>query len=138
MFSHGFTYCGHAIPAAASCAALDIYVKDRVVENAAKVGKHIKQRLDAEFSSLPRVGTIGGMGINYSIELVNSRKTKAPIDADTKARLIRKLLENGIYTRIIGRLSNRLHIGPPCTITIEEADKALDIILPLVAELRPR
>jgi len=138
MFSHGFTYCGHAIPAAASCAALDIYVKDKVAENAAKVGRHIKQRLAVEFSSLPCVGHIGGMGINYSVELVNNKKTKAPVDSDTKAKLVRKLLENGIYTRIIGRLGNRLHIGPPCTITREEADRALDIIQPLVAELKPK
>ena len=138
MFSHGFTYCGHAIPAAASCAALDIYVRNKVVENAAKVGKHIKQRLDSEFSSLPYVGNIGGMGINHSIELVSDKRTKTPIGQDVKAELIRKLLENGIYTRIIGRLGNRLHIGPPCTITTDEADRVLDIIQPLVAEVKPK
>ena len=138
IYSHGFTYCGHAIPAAASCAALDIYVRDKVVENVAKVGSHIKQRLEQECSSLPCVGNIGGMGINYAIELVNNKKTKAPIEQDVKAELIRKLLENGIYTRIIGRLSNRLHIGPPCTITIDEVDIALDIVRALLAESKPR
>jgi len=138
MYSHGFTYCGHAIPAAASCAALDIYVKDKVVENAAKVGGHIKRRLEVEFSSLPCVGNIGGMGINYAIELVNDKRTKVPIDPDTKAKLITKLLQSGIYTRIIGRLANRLHIGPPCTITVEEANKALDVIQSTIAELKPK
>jgi len=135
MFMHGFTYSGHAISAAASCAALDIYVRDRVVENAARVGSHLKHRLEAEFSPLPAVGNIGGMGINYAIELVKDKRTKTAIHPETKAALIIKLRENGIYTRCIGRLGNRLHIGPPCTITIEEADKALDIIKPLVAEL---
>lgn len=138
IFTHGFTYCGHAIAAASSCAALDIYIKDKVVANAAKVGGHVEKRLDAEFSSLPGVGNIGGMGLNYSIELVSDRKTKAPIPPETKAELTKQLLQNGIYTRIIGRLGNRLHIGPPCTITIAEADKALDIIQPLVAALKPK
>lgn len=136
-FMHGFTYSGHAIAAAAACAALDIYVRDKVVKNAAKVGNHIKQRLDAEFSPLPCVGNIGGMGINYAIELVSDKETKTAINPQVKAELIGKLLKNGIYTRSVGRLGNRLHIGPPCTTTIEEADTALDIIRPLVSELKP-
>ncbi|MEE9399099.1 MAG: aminotransferase class III-fold pyridoxal phosphate-dependent enzyme [Dehalococcoidales bacterium] len=136
IFTHGFTYSGHAIPAAAACAALDIYVKDKIAENAAKVGNHIKQRLDAEFSPLPCVGNIGGMGINYAVELIKDKRTRTAINPDTKTELIGKLLENGIYTRCLGRLGNRLHIGPPCTTTIEEADKALDIIQPLVAQLK--
>ncbi|MFC1904100.1 aspartate aminotransferase family protein [Chloroflexota bacterium] len=138
IFTHGFTYSGHSVCAAASCAALDIYIKDKVVENAARVGKHIKQRLDTEFSSLPCVGHIGGMGINYSIELVTDKEARTPISPDTRKELVKKLFEKGIYTRILGRLHNRLHIGPPCTTTIEEADKALDIVQPLVAELRPK
>jgi adenosylmethionine-8-amino-7-oxononanoate aminotransferase len=137
-FMHGFTYSGHAIAAAAACAALDIYVRDRVVENAARVGNHIKQRLDAEFSSLPCVGNIGGMGINYAVELVNDEESRTALPSDVRAELIRKLFESGVYTRIIGRLNNRLHIGPPCTITIEEADKALNKIKPLLAELKTK
>ena len=87
VFSHGFTYCGHAIPAAASCAALDIYEKNKVVENAIKVGSHIKHRLDAEFFSLPCVGSIGGMGINYSVELVSDKSSRTPIDQSIKVYL---------------------------------------------------
>ncbi len=137
IFMHGFTYCGHAIPAAASCAALDIYIKDKVVENAAKVGNHIKRRLEAEFLPLPCVGNIGGMGINYAIELVSDKKTRAPISQAVKVELLRSLLANGIYTRVIARFNNRLHIGPPCTTTVAEADKALDIVLHLLTELKP-
>jgi 4-aminobutyrate--pyruvate transaminase len=136
IFMHGFTYSGHAIPAAAACAALDVYVQDRVVENAARVGDHIRRRLDSDFASLPCVGDISGMGINYALELVSDRQKKTPITREAKTELVRKLLESGIYTRGIGRLGNRLHIGPPCTTGIEEADRALDIIRPLVAGLK--
>jgi adenosylmethionine-8-amino-7-oxononanoate aminotransferase len=137
IFMHGYTYSGHAIPAAASCASLDIYIKEKVVENVVKVGNHVKQRLEAEFRSLPCVGNISGMGLNYSVELVANKKTKNPISLDTKTEIIRKLRENGVFTRAIGRFGNRLHIGPPCTSTIEEVDKALDIVLSVVAEVKP-
>jgi putrescine aminotransferase len=136
IFTHGFTYSGHAISAAASCAALDVYVRDGVVENADRVGTHIRQRLTAEFSPLPCVGNIGGMGINYAVELVSDPENRTPIAPEVKTALIKKLRDNGIYTRCVGRLGNRLHIGPPCTITVNEVDRALDIILPLVAELK--
>ena len=91
-----------------------------------KVGNHIKQRLEAEFSPLPCVGNIGGMGLNYALELVENKNSRKPIDPATKKELVQNLLANGIYTRIIGRLGNRLHIGPPSTTTVDEADKALD------------
>ena len=32
-------------------------------------------------------------------------------------------------------MNSVLYVTPPCTITIEEADRALDIIKPIVAEL---
>jgi len=138
MLFHGFTYSGHPITSAAACATLDIYVKDKVVENAARVGDHIKQRLETEFLPLPCVGNIDGRGVFQGMELVKDKESKAPIDPDVKAELWQKLLNAGIFTRISGWLNNRMQICPPCTITIEEADKTLDIIYPLIAALKSK
>ena len=137
MLSHGFTYSGHPIAAAASSAALDIYVRDKVAENAAKVGKHIKQRLEAEFVPLPCVGYADGRGAFQALELVKDKKTKEPIDQKMKDKLWQDLFEAGIFTRVIGWRGNRMFICPPCVITIEEADKTLDIIKPIIAGLKP-
>jgi len=134
--AHGFTYSGHPL-AVASSAALDLYIRDKVVENAAKVGKHIKQRLEAEFVPLPCVAYADGRGMFQAIELVKNKKTKEPIDLETKEKLWQSLFDAGIFTRVAGWLGNRLFICPPCTITIEQADKALDIIKPLTSDLRP-
>lgn len=138
MFTHGFTYVGHPVTAAAACATLDVYVRDKVVENAAKVGNHIRQRLEAEFLPLPCVGTIDGRGVFQAIELVNDKESKMPISPNVKAELWRQLFDNGIFTRITGWLGNRMQLCPPCTISIKEADKALDIIKPLIVALKPK
>jgi len=138
MLHHGFTYGGHPISSAVACATLDIYIRDKVAENAAKVGNHIKQRLEAEFLPLPCVGTIDGLGVFQAIELVNDKESKTPISPDVKEELWRQLFDSGIFTRILGWLGNRMQVCPPCTITIEEADKALDIIQPLIAALKPK
>ena len=137
MLAHGFTYSGHPIAAAASSAALDIYVRDKVAENAATVGKHIKQRLEAEFVPLPCVGYADGRGVFQALELVKDKKTREPIDQPMKDKLWPDLFEAGIFTRVIGWRGNRMFICPPCVITIEEADKALDIIKPIIAGLKP-
>ena len=137
MLAHGFTYSGHPIAAAASSAALDIYVRDKVAENAATVGKHIKQRLEAEFVPLPCVGYADGRGVFQALELVKDKKTKEPIDQPMKDKLWQDLFDAGIFTRVIGWRGNRMFICPPCVITIEEADKALDIIKPIIAGLKP-
>lgn len=136
--SHGFTYSGHPLAAAASSAALDIYVRDKVAENAAAVGNHIKQRLEAEFVPLPCVAYADGRGVFQALELVSNKETKEPIDTPTKEKLWQDLFEAGIFTRVIGWRGNRMFICPPCTITIEEADRALDTIKPLVAALPPK
>jgi len=72
----------HILPHSASTlsATLDIYVRDKVVENAAKVGNHIKQRLEAEFLPLPSVGCIDGRGVFRAVELVKDKSSKEPID----------------------------------------------------------
>ena len=137
-FMHGFTYCGHPIGCAAAVAAIDMYVKHKVVDNAARVGSHIRQRLEAEFLPLPCIGNIGGKGMFQAMELVNDKESKTPIDKSAKEALEVKLREAGIFTRILGVNGNRFVICPPCIMTIEEADRMLDIIKPLLAELKPQ
>ncbi len=137
-FRHGFTYTGHPVSCAVSSAALDVYVKDKVAENAAKVGKHIKRRLIDEFLPLPCIGDIGGLGLHLGIELVNDKLSKAPLDVEVQNELKRKMLDAGIFIRIgEGWLGNRIFVTPPCVITMEEANKALDIMKPLFAAIKP-
>ncbi len=137
MFPHGFTHGGHPLSCAVACATLDIYARDKVVDNAAKVGAHMKRRLETEFLPLPCVGDIDGPGVFQSMELVNDKKSKTPLDPQLMKNLEQQLLENGIFTKIEGQVNNRMLFCPPCVITIEEVDRALDIIKPLVAGLKP-
>jgi len=138
LFVHGMTYSGHPIPSAASVATLQLYEKQKVVENAAKVGRYIRKRLEDEVLPLPCVGNIGGKGMFQGIELINDKESKTVIDPNVKLDLFRNMLDNGLYGRITGALGNRLFISPPCTMTLEEAGKALDILVPLLAALKPK
>ena len=99
------------------------------------MGEHIGDRLESELLPLPAVGEVRGKGLFLAAELVSDKKSKTPIDPGVRAELTRKLLDAGIFPRGGGYMNSVLYITPPCTITIEEADRAFDIIKPIIAEL---
>jgi len=137
-FWHGYTYSGHPVACAASTAALNIYVRDKLTENAAKVGKHIMERLEAEFKPLPCVGGFSGLGLMIGIDIVADKTTKSPLSPAIRDSIWHQMLEKGLLSRpIAGYGDIRLFVCPPCVITLEEADKILDILLPIIAAIKP-
>jgi len=137
-----YTYAGHPVCAAAAVKTMEIYTRDRVVENAAKVGEYALERLRRDFAPLPCVGAVGGLGLMLGIEIVADKATKRTFDRKLKImqQLQDRALEAGIYLRMsdIGSTpGDRIAFAPPLVITIQEVDKALDILYPIVADLKP-
>jgi len=135
-----YTYSGHPVCAAASIKTLEIYKRDKVVENAARVGKYALERLKQVLGPLPCVGDISGLGLFIGIEIVADKATKRPFDRKLKImdQLHERALEKGLCIRIcdIGATpGDRAAFCPPLVITTEEVDKAIDILYPVVASL---
>jgi adenosylmethionine-8-amino-7-oxononanoate aminotransferase len=136
-----YTYSGHPVCAAAAIKTMEIYLRDKVVENAAKVGKYALERLTRDFASLPCVGDINGLGLMIGIEIVADKATRKPFDP--KLNIMQKLqnqaLKKNLFLRmadIKGTPSDRVVFAPPLIITTEEVDKALDILYSLIADLK--
>ena len=137
-----YTYSGHPACAAAAITTMEIYIRDKVVENAARVGKYAFERLRQDFEPLPCVGGADGLGLMLGIEIVADKATKKPFDPklDVMQKLQDQALEKGLFLRmagIRGTPSDRIVFAPPLIATTEEIDKALDILYPLVANLKP-
>ena len=107
-----------------------------IADNAARVGGHIRERLDSEFLPLPYIGNIGGRGMFQGLELVTDKESKKPIDSSVREDLEARFREAGIFTRIPGVNVNRLVICPPCITTMEEADRMLDMMKPVLVDLK--
>ncbi|MCQ6493059.1 aminotransferase class III-fold pyridoxal phosphate-dependent enzyme, partial [Vibrio parahaemolyticus] len=75
-FSHGYTYSGHPIGAAAANAVLDIVEKEDLPGNARAVGNYFQEQLKARFAQLPIVGEVRGVGLMGAIEFVADREKK--------------------------------------------------------------
>jgi adenosylmethionine-8-amino-7-oxononanoate aminotransferase len=134
---HQYTFSGAPVACAAAIAAIDVYVNDKVAENATRVGRHIVDRIEAEFMPMPCVGTHSGLGVMLAMEIVADKRTKAMFDPPVGPimPLLDEAREKGLHLRQMG--SNRIVIAPPCTTTIEEADRIVDILKPLVAAITP-
>lgn len=121
---------------------MEIYLKENIVENAAKVGKHVLQRLKREFLPLPCVGDVGGLGLIIGMEIVKDKATKVTFapSLNITSRIQEQAMKNGLFVRVTSIATypgDRVCFTPPLTITIEEADAALDILKPTIANLKP-
>src|SRR5215204_3933784 len=129
----GLTYSAHPVCCAAGVQVMKIYEDDRLIENAAVMGKYIDQRVEQMKAIHPSIGDFRNTGLLGCIELVKNRITKdpmAPFNAKPDEMVIMnkvaaKIRELGMYTFVRW---NYIFIAPPLCITKAEVDEGLAII----------
>ncbi len=119
----GLTYSAHPLACAAGIAALQVYQEDRLVENAARLGPFLGQRLEELKARHPSVGDVRYIGLFSAIELVKDRTTKEPLA--TGPLLSKFLRQEGLFTFLPGNL---ILVVPPLCIGPEQLDEGLAII----------
>ncbi len=131
----GFTYSGHPVCSAAATKAMEIYERDKVVENAAEMGNYALERLKSECQSLPCIGEIAGLGLMIGIEVVIDKlnHTPFPLEQNVPMGIGNETREKGLLIRA----SDRLAFTPPLIITKDEVDEALNILVPILAAVKP-
>ncbi len=127
-FSHGYTYSGHPIGAAAANAVLDIVEKEDLPHNALVVGGYFQERLQAIFGHLPIVGEVRGVGLMGAIEFVADPHKKTRFDAHLKvgARISKAARDRGLIARAMPH-GDILGFAPPLVTTRDEIDEIVHI-----------
>jgi adenosylmethionine---8-amino-7-oxononanoate aminotransferase len=134
-YLHGHTYSGHVLAMAAAVATIEAYQQDKLIDQAAKTGAYLMQKLKELQDKHPSVGEVRGKGLFCGIEIVKNRQTKEPIHealmepprpATSKMKFLGKCMEDGVY--ILAGGASVIMICPPLTITTEELDFGLDVI----------
>ncbi|MBL8266531.1 aminotransferase [Steroidobacter sp.] len=135
-FSHGYTYSGHPLAAAAANACLDIVERENLAENAEKVGNHLRGQLIIEVGSNEFVGEIRGVGMLAAIEFVADRQTKRRFEPTAKvgARLSAAARKRGLITRAMPH-GDILGFAPPLVLTRADADQIVGIVSEAVKEV---
>ena len=125
----GLTYSGHPLACAAGLATIQAYEEDGLVENSARTGKYLGERLEAIKARHACVGDVRYIGLFSALELVKDRQTKEPMPVSVMGEIGKSLKANGLFTFIMSNANISLVFAvPPLCITAAQLDEGLDII----------
>lgn len=134
-FNHGGTFSHHAVGAAAGLTTLQIYHRENLVENSARMGTYLGEQLHAALGRHHNVGDIRGRGLFWGIEFVQDRTTTDPFPAKRKLcdRLWQRAFELGLVVYYSqgcadGVNGDIIMLGPPLTINREQIDEMVGIL----------
>jgi 4-aminobutyrate aminotransferase len=129
--AHASTFGGNPVCVASALATIEL-LEQELIDNAAKVGAHMKSRLEDLPKRFPIVGDVRGLGLMIGIEMVRDQRTKerAP---ELRDQLELMCFERGVL--VLGAGPNTLRICPPLVITKDQADFAVDTIEECLREM---
>ena len=122
--AHASTFGGNPVCCAAALATVAL-LQEGLVENAARMGAHIRSRIDNWPARFPTVGQVRGLGLMIGIEIVRDQRTreKAPQIRD---RVVDLAFERGLL--MLGAGENSLRLCPPLVVTRDQCDFAVDTL----------
>ncbi|MDP3182492.1 MAG: adenosylmethionine--8-amino-7-oxononanoate transaminase [Desulfobaccales bacterium] len=126
-FFHGHTYSGNPLAAAVALASLDIFQKERLLEELPGKIELLSTRL-AEMAAHPHIGDIRQRGLMVGIELVQDKNTREPFPPARRTghRVILAARQLGAILRPLG---DTIVLMPPLCISLEELDTLAAITL---------
>jgi 4-aminobutyrate aminotransferase-like enzyme/Ser/Thr protein kinase RdoA (MazF antagonist) len=118
---------GSALSCAIGMTVLDVLRDERLQNNAARVGAHLKARLQALQEKHAIIGTVHGIGLYLGVEMIRDPETLEPATEETSA-ICDRMLELGVIIQPTGDRQNILKTKPPLCIDIEGADFYVDAL----------
>lgn len=134
--SHGGTFGGNPVSCAAAMATLDVLLKDGALENGARMGDYLKEKLKRLQKDYPTViGDVRGLGLMLGIEIV---KPDGRPDPERTAEIRKCALKKGLLLLSCGTNHNVIRFIAPTTVKQEEIDLAVRIMDETMAEVTAR
>ena len=128
VYPGGLTYSGHPLACATAVACIETMERERIVENARRIGDDVLRPGLKELATRHRIiGDVRGRGVFFALELVSDRTTKEPLApyGGSSAAMNEILAACREERLLIFNNFNRLHVVPPCTVADEEAHDGL-------------
>jgi taurine--2-oxoglutarate transaminase len=130
VFFGGLTYNSHPMGCAAALATIGVYEEDKLIENAARMGKLMAELHHEMKAKHPSVGAVRNIGLFGILELVRNRKTNEPMapfngTSDEMTALGKFFRQEGLYTLVRW---NTFFTNPPLCITEKELREGFAII----------
>ena len=121
------TFGGNAVSCAVGLAVLEVLERERLQDNALRVGNSMKKLLRVLAEKHPVIGDVRGTGLFLGVEFVRDRKTLEP--ATTEARTImNRMRQQGVLVALTGLHENILKIRPPLVFSEDNARVLADTL----------
>ncbi len=120
--THGSTFGGNPLMAAAGVAAMKVLLEDGILDNCLAMGDHLRDRLKELQSRYPFIVAVRGRGLILGMEL-----------SIEGAPIVNKALERGLLLNCtVGKV---LRFVPPLTVNNAEIDEMIEILDGILAEV---
>ena len=124
---HFNTFGGNPVVCAQGKAVLEVIEREKLQDNALKVGSHILAGLEKLKLKHNVIGDVRGRGLMIGVELVKDRQTKEPGKAEC-ARVMELAREMGLLIGKGGLWGQTIRIKPPLCLTVADADFLLEVL----------
>jgi 4-aminobutyrate aminotransferase len=121
--AHGSTYGGNPVACAAALATIEL-LEAGLVENSARVGAILKDRLSALRTRHSVIGDVRGLGLMIGVEFEKNDGSGAH-DGELRDRIMQKCFEKGLLLLSCGE--STLRFCPPLIVKEEEVNTAVAI-----------
>jgi acetylornithine aminotransferase len=119
--NHGTTFGGNPLAMRAGVETIRIMKEEGLLDNAARVGAHLKEALARELGGLPGVADIRGQGLMIGVELDRNCNV-----------LTSRAAEAGLLISVTA--DNVIRLLPPLIMNQAEADEVVGLLAPLVKD----
>jgi 4-aminobutyrate aminotransferase len=123
--AHASTFGGNPVACAAALVTIELLQRE-LVDNAARMGAYLMERLRQWPARFPIVGDVRGLGLMIGIELVRDQASKEKVPSGLRDRVVELAFRRGLL--ILGAGDNVLRLCPPLIITRDQCDFALDTL----------
>ena len=121
--AHGSTFGGNPVACAAALATIAL-LEDGLVENAARVGGFLRDKLERLKASYPVISDVRGLGLMIGVELARPDGEREPAP-ELRNQVIRLAFEKGLL--LLGCGQSTIRFCPPLIVNEDEAQSAVEI-----------
>jgi 4-aminobutyrate aminotransferase-like enzyme len=127
------TFGGNPVSCAVGLKMLEIIERDRLRENAARLGASLIARMKKLMGRHERIGDVRGRGLMLGIDLVEDRVTKSPATAYA-GRIVEKCRSLGVLLGTDGPHDNVIKMRPAMVFGPRDADFLMQVLESAFAE----
>lgn len=131
--AHCTTFCGYPVACAGGVKVVEIFQRDKIVDQVAEKGEFLAEGLTDLMNKHPIIGHFDCQGLYAGIDLVRDRKTKEPASKET-GFISSSCLDQGLICIGSGYFYNRLAFAPPFVISRDEISQGLTILDKVLTE----